>query len=116
MIINWDDVPTQQKSASHRKRELDCGSFFLTLHEYSPGWKDEAHSHPEDQFGYVVQGNMRLCIEGTSFEQGEGQSVFISGELEHSASTPTQKTICLNLYVKPGTWDEDIRSGDATDA
>jgi len=99
--INWADVPAKQKSEQHVVRQLDCGSFYFTVHEYSPGWGDEWHSHPEAQFGHVLRGGMRVWIEKEVIEQGEGESVFISGGVKHKSAVPSQKTMTLNLYVKP---------------
>lgn len=101
MKINGVGVPAKQKSPLHTASELDCGSFYLTLHEYSPGWEDEWHSHPEAQFGHVLAGAMRVWIEGKLIEQTEGDSVFIPGGLMHRSAAPAEKTVALNLYVKP---------------
>ncbi len=108
MKIRWSDVPARRKDERHVVRQLDCGSFYLTLHEYEAGWADESHQHPEAQFGHVLEGSMSVFIEGREvIEQKERQSVFIQSMVEHRSAAPTERTIALNLYLK------DIKSLDA---
>jgi quercetin dioxygenase-like cupin family protein len=101
MKIEWDQVPGKQMGEGHVRRQVDCGSFFLALHEYEPGWHDQLHSHPHGQFGHVLQGAMRISVEGETLDQGAGQTIFISGNRPHSSAVPDEKTVSFNLYVKP---------------
>jgi quercetin dioxygenase-like cupin family protein len=100
MRINGEEIPARPMSDGHIRTQLDCGTFFLTLHEYDAGWHDELHTHPHGQFGHVLEGEMVLRIDGEEIEQLEGESIFVSGNVEHSSSAPV-KTVTLNLYVKP---------------
>ncbi len=101
MKVHWTDVAAKDRSDKHRLRQLDCGTFYLTLHEYLPGWQDEWHSHPESQFGWVLQGEMQIWTGDDAIVQPAGQAVFISGGVRHKSAAPKEQTITLNMYVKP---------------
>ena len=99
MKIRWNEVPAKGKDEKHVAREIDCETFYLTLHEYEPGWADESHQHPEAQFGHILKGSMQVYVEGKEvIEQKEGQSAFIRSMVKHRSANPTERTIALNLY------------------
>jgi quercetin dioxygenase-like cupin family protein len=101
MKIKWDDVPAEQLSADRLRRQLDLGSFYLARHEYEPGYERDWHAHPESQFGHVLEGSMQIWIEDEMFEQAAGESIFIASGLTHKMVVPSEKTVVLNLYIKP---------------
>ncbi len=43
------------------------------------------HSHPHEQSGYLVSGQMKLTIGGDTFEVSPGDSWTIPGDVEHKA-------------------------------
>ena len=102
MKVNGMEIPALDRGEGHVRTQLDCGTFFLTLHEYSPGWHDVTHTHPHGQFGHVLEGAMKLWVEGGEVDQDEGESIFVPGSVEHSSSAAT-KTVTLNLYIKPAS-------------
>lgn len=101
MKINWADVPVEQLSADRRRQQLDLGPCYVVMHEYAPGYERDWHSHPEAQFGHIFEGSMRIWIEDEVFDQAAGETIFIAGGLKHKLAVPDQKTVVLNLYLKP---------------
>ena len=55
-----------------------------------------AHSHPHEQVGYVLEGRIRLIIDGQAYDLESGDSYFIPGGVEHEA---TALTDCMVLDV-----------------
>jgi len=101
MKIRWSEVPEKRKNEKHVVRQLDCGTFYLALHEYEEGWSDESHQHPEAQFGHVLKGSMQVYIEGEEvIKQESGQAVFIRSMVKHRSAVSIGRTIALNLYLK----------------
>ena len=49
------------------------------------GAKLPTHSHPHEQTGYLVSGNIRLCIGEETFDVEPGDSWCIPGDVEHGA-------------------------------
>ena len=44
-----------------------------------------AHSHPQEQTGYLIKGNIRLTIGDQTFDVMPGDSWSIPGNLQHNA-------------------------------
>ena len=46
-------------------------------------WKIPNHSHPHEQTGYMISGNMTMLVDGKKFEVSPGDSWNIPGNVEH---------------------------------
>jgi quercetin dioxygenase-like cupin family protein len=56
-----------------------------------------AHSHPHEQTGYLISGQLRLNTEGESFDAGPGDSWSIKGDVEHSAEG-LEDTVAIEIF------------------
>ena len=56
-----------------------------------------AHSHPEEQTGYLVSGHIILIINGERHEMKPGDSWAIPGGAEHSAET-IEDSVAVEIF------------------
>ncbi|MEL7671584.1 cupin domain-containing protein [Methanobacterium sp.] len=56
-----------------------------------------AHSHPEEQTGYLVSGRIILIINGEKHEMKPGDSWAIPGEAEHGAET-VEDSVAVEIF------------------
>ena len=56
-----------------------------------------AHSHPEEQTGYLVSGHITLIINGERHDMKPGDSWTIPGGAEHSAET-IEDSIAVEIF------------------
>lgn len=56
----------------------------ISLVEMEAGSVVPAHSHPEEQAGYVVAGTLEFTMQGETTTVGPGGVFFIPGGVEHS--------------------------------
>jgi quercetin dioxygenase-like cupin family protein len=59
----------------------------LNLLDFDPGARVPVHSHPHEQLGIVIEGELVLEIDGVEHRLGPGQSWHIPGGVEHAAWT-----------------------------
>ena len=52
----------------------------------SPGTELGHHSHPEDQFFYILEGKLKYCVGGEETVVGPGQCIFMPGDIGHGGS------------------------------
>jgi quercetin dioxygenase-like cupin family protein len=57
----------------------------LNLLEFEPGAEVGAHSHPHEQLGHVLDGELSLSIDRVEYRLGPGDAYQIPGDVEHSA-------------------------------
>ena len=62
------------------------------------GTGSRPHSHPNEQFNFVLQGTLEVEIDGQKFKVPAGSIVYVPANMEHSmVATPEQDVIFLAL-------------------
>lgn len=71
----------------------------LIRHFFDKGWVGTRHSHPHEQLVYIIQGKMRVEIDGKQpFEVAAGESFVVDGGVEHQA-TALEKSEVLDVFT-----------------
>ncbi|MDX1607736.1 MAG: AraC family ligand binding domain-containing protein [Candidatus Spechtbacterales bacterium] len=68
------------------KNDLLKEGFSPSLLSHGPGYKYEAHSHPELKVLAFLEGTMEVRVDGHIFECRAGDKLIIGGEREHEAT------------------------------
>jgi quercetin dioxygenase-like cupin family protein len=85
----------------------------LNLLEFEPGAHVPEHSHPHEQLGMVLEGELVLWIDGVDHRLRHGHSYCIPGGVPHAAWT--EETPCRVLDVFQPV-REDYRERAAAEA
>lgn len=64
------------------------------------GAKVPAHTHPNDQVGYLVKGSFRMKIGGTDHNLKAGDSYAISANVEHEVEV-YEESIAIDVFSPP---------------
>lgn len=67
------------------------------------------HSHPQDQVVHVIRGRLRLTSGGVSREIGVGESMYLAGDVPHSAEA-LEETLAVDTFSPPR---QDLLAQDA---
>ena len=67
------------------------------------------HIHPQDQVVHVVRGRLRLTAAGAAREVGAGESLYLPGDMPHSAEA-LEETLVVDTFSPPR---EDLLAQDA---
>jgi quercetin dioxygenase-like cupin family protein len=70
----------------------------LNLLEFDPGSSVPAHSHPHEQLGFVVDGELVLAIDGVEHRLAAGDAYQIPGGVEHAAWTGGDGCRVLDVF------------------
>ncbi len=73
-------------------------SMMLVEIHMEPNTQVPAHSHPHEQVGYVVSGEIVFNVGGVEQRLTAGDSYAIPGHVEHSAQAMTQ-TVLLDIFA-----------------
>lgn len=83
------------------RRALALGKNILLLEiSLKKGSIAPAHSHPNEQSGYVVKGKLRLRIGDGVHELGPGDAYIIPPDIEHEAEALAD-TIVVEVFSPP---------------
>jgi unsaturated pyranuronate lyase len=78
------------------------------------GSKMPAHSHPQEQIVHILEGRMRLIVEGVPHELSTGDSFYLASNVSHGVET-LSPTRVLDTFSPPRNdylaIDEKVRQG-----
>lgn len=95
------DLPVQDVGHGVQLRVLGATERMNALHWLSPdGASLPVHSHPEEQFGYVLRGGFRMTIGEETRELSAGDSYFIPANEPHSFLT-IGVTEAIDIFSPP---------------
>lgn len=61
-------------------------NIMISLVEMEPGSVVPAHSHSQEQAGYVIEGELEFTLDGATRTVGPGEIFFIPGHAEHAVT------------------------------
>src|SRR5262249_23966626 len=78
------------------------------------GSRMPAHSHPQEQIAHILEGLMRLIVDGVPHELATGDSFYLASNVQHGVET-VLPTRVLDTFSPPRTdylaVDEKVRHG-----
>lgn len=98
MFVNYDETGYGEPVTGIRMKTLVHGEKSLMVRfELAKGAQLPAHSHPQEQTGYLISGRMVLHMGDEAFEAGPGDSWCISGDVEHRADI-LEDSVALEVF------------------
>jgi quercetin dioxygenase-like cupin family protein len=98
-FYNWAEVPGQVVSPRVRRKAIAGQGLMLLRVEIEPGGCVEMHLHPNEQFGTVLQGRIRFCLEGGECVLGAGEVYHIPPNLQHEVEAlGDEKAVILDVF------------------
>ena len=76
-------------------------NIMLSLVEIGPGSVVPMHSHPHEQAGIVVEGELDFIIGGEKRRVKPGDMYIIPGGVQHSAIGLDKKAVALDIFSPP---------------
>jgi uncharacterized cupin superfamily protein len=73
----------------------------LSCATFQPNSTVPTHSHPHEQTGIVVEGELELTIGSESRIFGKGDAFTIPGNIEHSAASGDTATTIIDTFSLP---------------
>lgn len=101
MVIRSSEVEPVEMLPGVRRRTLACGERVMVVQvTLDEGAAVPGHSHPHEQAGYVVSGELTFTIGGEVCRLGPGDSYSAPSNVEHSATAHTNVVI-LDIFSPP---------------
>ena len=101
MLIKVSQVEPVEMVPGVWRRTLTYGEQVMIVHFIlEEGAVVPSHSHPNEQVGYVVEGEMEMTIAGESHCLQAGDSYLAPANVEHSARA-VQRTVALDAFAPP---------------
>jgi quercetin dioxygenase-like cupin family protein len=83
------------------RRTLNYGQQVMIVHfTLEEGAVVPPHSHPQEQAGYLIEGELLMMINGETHTLKAGQSYMVPPDVEHSA-TVVKRAIAIDAFSPP---------------
>ncbi len=83
-IISREKLPKVKTAKGVLMQNLGRGQLMNALHwNIEDGAVVDWHSHPSEQFGYVIKGSCKIWLGEEEFEIHEGDCYFVPSNVEH---------------------------------
>ena len=100
-FVRWAEVEPVEALPGLDRRTLGCSERLLIAEfRARPGVEVPRHSHPHDQVGYVVSGEVELSIADEKERCAPGDSYSIPGGIEHGARFLTE-CVVIDCFSPP---------------
>ena len=73
---------------------------YQMIAELDAGSRMPEHRHPQEQVVHILEGRMRLVVDGTPHELSAGDSFYLAGNVPHGVET-IEKTRVLDTFSPP---------------
>ena len=97
-----------------RRTVAHGNTMYQMLATLAAGSKMPAHSHPQEQIVHILEGKMRLIVEGVPHELSTGDSFYLASNVPHGVET-LSATRVLDTFSPPRTiiWQSTKRFSTA---
>ena len=75
-------------------------TMYQMLATLTPGSRMPAHSHPQEQIVHILEGKMRLIVDGVPHELSIGDSFYLANNVPHGVET-IEDTRVLDTFSPP---------------
>jgi quercetin dioxygenase-like cupin family protein len=75
-------------------------TMYQMIAELDAGSRMPEHRHPQEQLVHILEGRMRLIVDGTPHELSAGDSFYLAGNVPHGVET-IEKTRVLDTFSPP---------------
>ncbi len=100
-IVRWGDVkPVEMVPGLIRRTLGETDGVMIAEFRARAGVELPTHSHPHQQVGYVVSGEVNITIDGQTYNCRPGDSYAIPGDVLHSAMFPIE-SIVIDCFSPP---------------
>jgi unsaturated pyranuronate lyase len=108
-------APTIEICPGITRRTVAHGNaMYQMLATLAAGSQMPAHSHPQEQIVHILEGKMRLIVEGVPHELSTGDSFYLASNVSHGVET-LSATRVLDTFSPPRddylAIDENARHG-----
>jgi quercetin dioxygenase-like cupin family protein len=75
-------------------------TMYQMIAELDAGSRMPEHRHPQEQLVHILEGRMRLIVEGTLHDLSTGDSFYLAGNVPHGVET-IENTRVLDTFSPP---------------
>jgi quercetin dioxygenase-like cupin family protein len=100
--IRWDEIETEQLNPKLKRQFFTSGGVTMARLTMGAGLVIPTHHHGSEQITSVVQGSIKMWLEGKEYLLRAGDVLCIPANLPHTTEV-LENTVCLDVFSPPRT-------------
>ncbi len=100
-FIDINAIDEKQLREGIKSRIISGEKIMMAFMEVAPGLNDPGHSHPHEQCGIVLEGELEMTIGDDVKLIRKGDTYFIPGGQPHGARTKDKPCKVLDIFSPP---------------
>jgi quercetin dioxygenase-like cupin family protein len=101
-VVAWDATTAVAVAPHIVARSLTGTELSVSVFDLEPHAVVPRHSHPNEEFGYVISGSLSLSVnEGEAHNISAGESFFVCPNESHTAVASESGCQLLEFYAPP---------------
>lgn len=100
--IRWDEIETEQLNPKLMRQFFNSGGVTMARLTMAAGLVVPTHHHGSEQITNVVQGSIKMWLEGKEYLLRAGDVLCIPANLPHTTEV-LEDAICLDVFSPPRT-------------
>jgi quercetin dioxygenase-like cupin family protein len=109
-VLRWEEVPDEVVAPLVRRRVLRGLRIEAVRYAYRAGATFPLHAHPEEQWTFVLRGEVTMRAGGRRLRARPGDAVRIPGGVPHGlAAVGARGALTLNVFSPPRRTLPDVR-------
>ncbi|HEY1370697.1 MAG TPA: cupin domain-containing protein [Gaiellaceae bacterium] len=97
-VVKLGQTEGRELAPGVRMRPLFGVGAMLNLIDFEPNARVPEHSHPHEQLGIVMEGELTMLIDGVEHPLGPGDAYQIDGDVPHGAWTGDAPCRVLDVF------------------
>ena len=74
-------------------RVMESEGYEISSYTYRPGTVFSPHEHGEDKCDAVIEGTLRLTVDGAAYDLGPGDRLYLPAGTRHAAEVVGKATV-----------------------
>ena len=99
--IPKDVTPGPTLPGGMSRQGITLGGVMLGLHEAFPNLQPPSHSHDSAQIAYVLEGRLKMTIDGESRVLVPGEFAYVPAGVEHSIESLDDYVRVMDIFTPP---------------
>jgi quercetin dioxygenase-like cupin family protein len=96
-----NDKPWIEICPGIKRQTMTSGkTMYQMIAHLEAGSKMPAHRHPQEQIVHILEGRMKLIVDGRPHELSTGDSFYLPGDIPHAVET-IEATRVLDTFSPP---------------
>lgn len=100
--IRWEDIQPERLNPKLERQFFTSGGVTLARLTMQKGLLIPTHHHVSEQITSIVQGALKMWLEGKELVLREGDVLCIPANLPHNTEA-LENTVCLDIFSPPRT-------------